>query len=125
MPCPKGLTPLGIRLLDRHIRITVSDDLFLAVFTSFHYELLGAVWSASRLVALHLGFIDCHLCHHEIYIASLLGVHLICIVRVVGVGVFVPVAVCFLIDGLTGLFHYLTFTRFKYNISVRIKRHSW
>lgn len=54
MSCPKGLTPLGIRLLDRHIRITVSDDLFLAVFTGFHYELLGAVWSASRLVALHL-----------------------------------------------------------------------
>jgi hypothetical protein len=53
----KGFTALRVALLDGHIWIAISDDLFLAALTRFDHKLLRPVWSAAGLVAFHLTFI--------------------------------------------------------------------
>ena len=57
----EGFAALRIGLLDPHIWISVSDDLFCAALTRFDHELLWPLGCAPRLVTLHFGFIDfCH-----------------------------------------------------------------
>jgi hypothetical protein len=60
MARPKGLAPFGVRFLDSHVGIAVSDNLLFAILASLNHKLLGPVWRPSWFVALHLGFIDSH-----------------------------------------------------------------
>jgi hypothetical protein len=58
MPRPKRLPTLGIRLLNGHVGITKTNDLFFAVLTSLYNRLLTARNLALWLVAFHLGLVD-------------------------------------------------------------------
>ena len=58
MPSSERLPTLRIVFFDRHVRITKSDDLFLASRASLYDKLLAAFDLPSRLVASHLSFVD-------------------------------------------------------------------
>ena len=58
MPSAERLPALGVALFDRHVRIAVADDLFLAPRASLHDELLAARDLSFGLVASHLRFVD-------------------------------------------------------------------
>ena len=64
MSCSKRFTSFRVRLLNSHIGIPESDDLFFAVLTRFYNKLLAARLLTLRAVALHLGLVD--LSHHKL-----------------------------------------------------------
>jgi len=80
----KGFTALRVALLDSHLGVAVANNLFRTVLTRLNNKLLRAVWCAAGLVALHLRFIYCHLCHHKIYYLTVRHPKLIR-VRIIGI----------------------------------------
>ena len=58
MSCPKRFTAFRVGLLDGHVGIAKSNDLFLAFIASLYNKLFTTRNLTFRLVAFHLGLVD-------------------------------------------------------------------
>jgi len=64
MSCSKRFTTFRVRLLNSHISVPESDDLFFTFVTCFYNKLLASRNLTLGLVAFHLGLVD--LRHHKL-----------------------------------------------------------